>query len=342
MIKDEKLDIYTNIKNEVRKNILDNKLIQNNDRIVVAVSGGPDSMCLLTILNDLKEIFAREYEISYELIVAHVNHMIREESDSEKEYVESVCNKLRLPFYYLKEDVEALAKKEKLSVEACGRKVRYDFFDKIKKKTKATKIATAHNLDDNVETILLNIIRGCGLKGLIGMNFWHNDIIRPLLTIEKKYILEYNIYQNLKPCFDNTNNENIYLRNKIRNILIPLIEKEYNSNFSNNIIRMKDVLTNEENFLKEYTNNILSECIITKCKDKIVFKSRILIDCHIAISFRCIREIINLKVGNLNEISNVHISDIYKLLKNNIKGKKYIIGNKFTFEILGKDKAVIY
>ena len=105
---------------------------------------------------------------------------------------------------------------------------------------------------------------------------------------------------------------------------------------------MKDVLTNEENFLKEYTNNILSECIITKCKDKIVFKSRILIDCHIAISFRCIREIINLKVGNLNEISNVHISDIYKLLKNNIKGKKYIIGNKFTFEILGKDKAVIY
>ena len=94
--------------------------------------------------------------------------------------------------------------------------------------------------------------------------------------------------------------------------------------------------------LDKYTNNILSECIITKCKDKIVFKSRILIDCHIAISFRCIREIINLKVGNLNEISNVHISDIYKLLKNNIKGKKYIIGNKFTFEILGKDKAVIY
>ncbi len=341
MIKDEKLNIYENIKNEVIKNILENDLIQNKDKIVVAVSGGPDSMCLLTILNDLKKTFLDMYNISYDIIVAHVNHGIRKESDSEKEYVENFCKKLNVPFYYLKEDVEDLAKKKKMSIEACGRDVRYEFFDKVKKETNSTKIAVAHNLDDNVETILLNIIRGCGLKGLIGMDFFSNYIIRPLITIEKKYILEYNIYQNLNPCFDKTNEENEYLRNKVRNLLIPTLQKEYNENFSNNIIRMKEILTNDENFLEEYTNNILEKCV-TKKEDKILFNIDILLNTHISIALRGIREIINMKLGNLDGISNIHINDIYKLLKNHIKGKKYIIGNKFTIEILKKNIAIIY
>ena len=231
MIKDERLDICKRIQKEVSNNIIQNNLIKNNDKIVVAVSGGPDSMCLLTVLNDLKSLFKKKYNINYELVVAHVNHSIRLESENEKIYVENVCEKLNIPFFYLKENVEAISKERKISVEACGRKIRYKFFNDVKNKTNATKIAVAHNLNDNVETVLLNLIRGCALKGLTGMDFLSNEIIRPLLTIEKKYILEYNIFQNLNPCFDYTNNENIYLRNKIRNILIPLLEKEYNSNF---------------------------------------------------------------------------------------------------------------
>ena len=342
MIKDERLDICKKIQKEVSNNIIQNNLIKDNDKIVVAVSGGPDSMCLLTVLNDLKSLFKKKYNINYELVVAHVNHSIRPESENEKIYVENVCKKLNIPFFYLKENVEEISKERKISVEACGREIRYKFFSEVKNKTNATKIAVAHNLNDNVETVLLNLIRGCALKGLTGMNFLSNDIIRPLLTIEKKDILEYNIFQNLNPCFDCTNNENVYLRNKIRNILIPLIEKEYNSNFSNNIIRMREVLTNEENFLEEFTNNILERCIIKKEKGKITFDSNIIINSHKAISFRCIRQIIKQKNGNLNGISNVHINDVYKLLKNNIKGKKYIIGNKFTVEIKCKNVAVIY
>ena len=342
MIKDERLDICKKIQKEVSNNIIQNNLIKNNDKIVVAVSGGPDSMCLLTVLNDLKSLFKKKYNINYELVVAHVNHSIRPESENEKIYVENVCEKLNIPFFYLKENVEAISKERKISVEACGREIRYKFFNDVKNKTNATKIAVAHNLNDNVETVLLNLIRGCALKGLTGMDFLSNEIIRPLLTIEKKYILEYNIFQNLNPCFDYTNNENIYLRNKIRNILIPLLEKEYNSNFSNNIIRMSEVLTKEENFLEEYTNNILDECIIKNEKEKITFNSRVILNSHKAISLRCIRQIINKKLGNLNEISNVHVNDIYKLLKSNIKGKKYIIGNKFTIEIKQKDIVIIY
>ena len=338
----EKLNIENIIRTEVLKNIIDNNLIQNNDKVVVGVSGGPDSMCLLNVLNDLKEKLKNEYSINYELVVAHINHGIRKESEDEKKYVEAFCKKIDVPFYYLKEDVESLSKKEKLSVEACGRKVRYDFFGKVKKDTNSTKIAVAHNINDNVETIMLNLIRGCGLKGLIGMEFKTDDIIRPLLNIEKKDILEYNIYTKLNPCFDYTNNENIYLRNKIRNILVPKIINEYNENFSNNIIRMKEILSNDENFLREYTNNILSKCIIEKSKNKVVFDTSILLNEHIAISYRLIREIINLQNGNLDGVSYVHLNDIYILLKNNIKGKKYIIGNKFTIEILGEYKAVIY
>ena len=159
---------------------------------------------------------------------------------------------------------------------------------------------------------------------------------------EYKDILEYNKYTKLNPCFDYTNNENIYLRNKIRNILVPKITNEYNENFSNNIIRMKEILSNDENFLTEYTNNILSRCVINKSEERILFNSKIIVDSHIAISYRLIRQIINMKLGNLETISNIHINDVYKLLKNNIKGKKYIIGNKFTIEILDKNKAVIY
>lgn len=299
-------------------------------------------MCLLTILNDLRKDLITSYNISYELFVAHVNHGLRDESELEKIYVEKKCKNLKVPFYYLKEDVEKLSKKKKMSIETCGRIIRYDFFDKIKVKTKSNKIAVAHNLDDNVETILLNIIRGCGLKGLVGMDFIAKDIIRPLLTIEKKDILEYNVFKKLNPCFDKTNNENIYLRNKIRNILIPQLKKEYNDNFVNNIIRMKDILSEDEKFLNEYANNILNECIIENNKNRIVFESENIILANIAISKRCIRKIIESKLGNLDGIASIHVNDIYNLLENNIKGKKYIIGNKFTIEILGKHRVAIY
>src|SRR5574344_16496 len=342
MIRNKKLEISSQIVDEVKKNILENNLIQDGEKIVVAVSGGPDSMCLLEVLKYLQSVLKDTNKSSYDLVVAHVNHGIREESNQEKIYVEKKCNELDIPFFYLKEDVELLAKEKRMYVQACGRMVRYNFFDKVKKETHASKIAVAHNLDDNVETILLNIIRGCGLSGLIGMKFSTNDIIRPLLTIEKKYILEYNSYCDLNPCFDITNTQNIYLRNKIRNTLIPCIKKEYNDNFVNNIIRMKDTLKNDENFLDEYTNNIITKSFIKSDKNMLYFKTSTVIDLHIAISYRYIRKVIEMKLGNLDGISNIHILDIYDLLKKNINGKKYIFGNKFTIEILKNDMFVIY
>lgn len=335
-------NLVDNILEKAKNNIIENNLIQNNDKIVVAVSGGPDSMCLLNVLYNLKDVMKSEYNICYELVVAHVNHMIREESKSEKIYVENYCKGIDIPFFYLEENVPALAKKTKTSEETCGRKVRYEFFNKVLNEQKFTKISTAHNLDDDAETILLNLIRGCGLKGLTGMDFTYKNIIRPLVNIAKKDIMEYNILQNLNPCIDKTNFETKYIRNKIRNLLIPKLQDEYNINIVSNIIRMKHILKKDEDFLKNYTESVVKTSIIDNNINSIKFNFSNILNEHESIKYRAIRKIIEMKINNLEGVENIHVRDILKLIENNMKGKKYIIGNKFTIEIVKKNIAVIY
>ena len=327
--------MVNNIINIVKNNIVENSLVKKGDKIVVAVSGGPDSMCLLDTLYRLKD------ELEFSILVAHVNHGIRIESDLEKEYVEKYCKERNIPFFYLKVDVPKLSKEKKISEETCGRMVRYDFFEKVRQENNADLIAVAHNLNDNIETILLNQIRGCGLKGLIGMDFKFNNIIRPLLTIEKKDILVYNNELELHPCFDKTNEEDIYLRNKIRLQLIPYL-KELNPNFVTNISRMRNILKEDNDFIEEYTNIVFDKVIIKIDNSKIVFDFSKFMNEHKGIQKRIIRKIIEKKISNLDGIENIHVLDIIKLLNNNIKGKKYIIGNKFTIEIIKKNIAIIY
>lgn len=327
--------MVNNIINIVKNNIVENSLVKKGDKIVVAVSGGPDSMCLLDTLYRLKD------ELEFSILVAHVNHGIRIESDLEKEYVEKYCKERNIPFFYLKVDVPKLSKEKKMSEETCGRMVRYDFFEKVRQENDADLIAVAHNLNDNIETILLNQIRGCGLKGLIGMDFKFNNIIRPLLTIEKKDILVYNNELELHPCFDKTNEEDIYLRNKIRLKLIPYLQ-ELNPNFVTNISRMRNILKEDNDFIEEYTNIVFDKVIIKIDNSKIVFDFSKFMNEHKSIQKRIIRKIIEKKISNLDGIENIHVLDIIKLLNNNIKGKKYIIGNKFTIEIIKKNIAIIY
>ena len=338
--KDE--DIVCKIRNKVKDVVIKNRLINNNEKFILAVSGGPDSMCLFDIFNFLKEKLKHEFNINFSFCVAHVNHMIREESKKEKIYVENMCNKLNIPFYYREVDVPNISKKLHMSEETCGRKLRYDFLYEIKNKINADKIVIAHNMDDNVETIILNIIRGCGLKGLTGMNYEYKSIIRPLLDIEKKEILEYNIMQDLKPCFDKTNELDIYARNKIRLNLIPILKNEYNSNIMESIIRMKHILELDEDFLNNYTEKIVNNSIIDNNNNIVKFDFSIILNEHESIKRRCIRKIVEIKVGSIDGVENIHILDILNLLTNNITRKKYILGNKFTIEIVKKNIAIIY
>ena len=143
------------------------KLIESGDGIVVGVSGGPDSMCLLNSLIEINK--NSKIDLNFKIYVAHINHMIRKEADSETEYVKEFCKKNNIQCYIKKIDVLEIAKKEKIGTEEAGRNIRYSFFDEILKKTNSNKIAIAHNMNDKVETVLMNIIRGSGPSGLKGI-----------------------------------------------------------------------------------------------------------------------------------------------------------------------------
>lgn len=211
---------------EVRRYIDNNNLIKKSDRILVALSGGPDSVALLHILLKLK----KNYNI--EIGAAHINHSLRgEASDGDEVFVQELGKKYYFDIYTKKIDVRKYAKDNNIGEEEAGREIRYDFFHKICKKYKYNKIATAHNLDDNIETFLFRLMRGTSLEGLSAIPVKRDNIIRPILNQKKKDILYFLNSNRLSYRIDESNNETDYTRNKIRLNLIPYIEKEFNANF---------------------------------------------------------------------------------------------------------------
>ena len=251
--------------NKILSTINKYNLIQKGDKIVIGVSGGPDSMCLLDSLYCLKD------KLNIEIIVAHINHKIRKEADEETEYVKDYCKNKNIKCYVKKAEVEKLAKEQKLGTEEMGRKIRYDFFKEVAKKENANKIATAHNLNDNVETVMLNLLRGTGISGLKGIEIKRTEdnleYIRPIRECERKDIEKYCEEQNLNPRIDKTNFENIYNRNKVRNELIPFLKKEFNPNILEGINRLSDLAREEEEYFEE--KNILKDEVIDDVEEKI-------------------------------------------------------------------------
>lgn len=202
------------------------KLINKNDKIVIGVSGGPDSVALLYLLNSLKK------ELKINLHIAHLDHGLRKDSFKDREFVCGLAEKLRLPITASQINIKQLARYG--SLEEIARNARLGFLFKVAKDIKANKIALGHNLDDQSETVLMRILRGAGLYGLSGIlpkrNISGYIMIRPLIEIRRPDIEAYLKRKKIKPRRDTSNLEDIYFRNKIRNKLLPLLEKEYNKN----------------------------------------------------------------------------------------------------------------
>ena len=216
---------------EFLKTIENNNLIKNGDRVLVGLSGGADSVYLLRALLDIKE------EHNLFISAAHINHGIRETAKRDEDFVKDLCEKFSVPLFIDHVNMNEIAKKYKITSEEAGRKARYDFFNSIKN---IDKIALAHNLDDNAETILFRIIRGSGIQGLTGIPINRDKIIRPILNTKKIEIIEELKALNQEYMVDETNLSNDYTRNKIRNLLIPYIEEEFNNKFKDALIRLKD------------------------------------------------------------------------------------------------------
>lgn len=195
-------------------------MLQKQDKIVAGVSGGADSVCLLFVLQKMRE------EMGVDLFVAHVNHGLRgEEALQDQEFVRKICEKWNIPFYLKTVDIKQIAAEEKLTEEEAGREVRYAFFREIASRVGGAKIAVGHNANDNAETVLFHLIRGSALKGLGGISPVQGDIIRPLLCVRREEIEAYLEENGLAYCTDKTNLEDVYTRNRIRHTLLPLMEE---------------------------------------------------------------------------------------------------------------------
>ena len=312
-------------------------LIQDGDKIVLGVSGGPDSMCMLDMMRELKE----EKNINFEIYVAHINHMIRKEAIDDEKYVQNYCLKHNIEFFVKRADVQKIANDKKIGTEEAGRKVRYDFFEEVLQKTGSNKIAIAHNKNDKIETIIMHLLRGSGLSGLKGIEpIRDNKYIRPLIECERQEIEQYCEDRKLQPRIDKTNFENEYTRNKIRNILIPYIKKEFNPNIIQTLSRLSEVATDESNYIDLQTQKIYNKLLIEKSDKQIILKLKEFNQQENVIQKRLVLKTIKELNGSTDRIEKIHIEDIIKLCTNNV-GNKYLTPNK-NLKVLVKDKKIFF
>ena len=290
------------VTDQIRKTINESNLISEGDHVVIGLSGGPDSMCLFHALNSMAE------EMNLTLHPVHLNHKFRPgEAERDQEYVESFCQKAGVPAKVFTVDCNALASELGMTSEEAGRKARYDAFYQVAEEIDApesrVKIAVAQNANDQAETVLFRVLRGTGTDGLAGMAYRREEgrngksymVVRPLLDVWRKDIEAYCAEHGLNPVTDHTNQEEIYTRNKIRLGLIPYIEKEYNSNIQESLVRLSGIAAQDKDYFWQETEKKLEELRITKeaadngQEDGVVVLDRQgLADCHKAIRYRVI------------------------------------------------------
>lgn len=234
-----------NLLKKIRTTISRHDLLACGDTVIVGVSGGSDSVCLLNLLIQLDDLKLKP-------VIAHVNHCLRgKESQRDADFVGQLAANLGLEFELLVNNVVEFAHRSGRSVEESGRIIRYDFFNEVSKKHNADKIATAHTLDDQVETVLMRFIRGSGIKGLAGIPYFREpNIIRPLLDISKKDIKKFLADNRIKWVEDSSNLGEEFLRNRIRLYLIPAL-KELNPNLESAIARTSEIFSQNESYISK-------------------------------------------------------------------------------------------
>ena len=321
------------MKDKVLRFIEQKNLIQKNDSILVALSGGPDSVCLLHILLELRD------KLGINIAAAHVNHMLRgADADADEGFVQKLCNENNIKCYIKRVDINIIKQEEGLSHELAGRRERYKFFEEICKEGGYNKVAIAHNLNDNVETVFMRVIRGTGLDGLVGIRSKRDNIIRPIMCLSRKEIEDYIEKRSLEACLDKSNLEKEYNRNKVRLDLIPYISQNFNSDLIKSVNRMTDLLDIDNDYIEEQAQNIFNKYVtIDKKKVRIDLN---LTKQHRAIFNRVIRKALMLSANTTTDFENKHINDIYDLFFSDT-GKKLNMPNSIIVEKVYGD-IIIY
>ncbi len=303
----------------VKTIILREKLIEEGDLVLVGVSGGADSLSLLHILNELR----RERLISFSLYIAHLNHGLRGDSArGDAEFVQRLAKKMQLPCTVGEVNTDIFRKRRRLSIEDAARHLRYSFLQQLAKRIGALRIALGHNRDDQVETLLLNFLRGTGLDGLTGIKFKRKTgageqfIIRPLLETGRTEIEQYCRENGLHPRIDETNLDARFLRNKVRLQLLPYLEEDYNPNIRKGLSRLSYLLSLDHNYLLNAASECLAAIICAEKMNCLELDGEKLLQEHEALQGRILRLAINRLLGSVpREVGYNQIRDILKMCR---------------------------
>lgn len=310
----------------MKKKVLDfirkNKLVKKGNSVVLGVSGGADSICMLKILSDLQK------RLGISLYVLHINHQIRgEEADEDAAFVKKICTKFKVPHRIINVDVPAIAEREGLSVEEAGRYIRYDEFSKYAYEVGATKIAVAHNSNDNAETVLMNLARGTGIKGLGGIppkremedaNGNIVEVIRPILCLSRKEIEQYLKENEIEYRNDSTNDSTDYTRNKIRLEIMPILEN-INDNAMQNITNASNELADTSEYIEKDVDEAYDEYVSGENGKLFLSDESFAIDPIVLTGV--IRKMIENTAGKLKDITRIHVGDVVSLSDKQV-GKK--------------------
>jgi tRNA(Ile)-lysidine synthase len=269
------------------KNVLYNNFISKEDKIVIAVSGGMDSMCMLHLFWRLTK------KINIELLAVNFDHNLRKDSITEIKTIKNFVIKLGINCIFKKIEVKEYSKKKSISIETAGRILRYLNLEKIAEQNKFNKIATAHNANDNAETVIMWLLRGSGNFAGIPMIRRLKEnliVIRPLLPIKRSLIDEYVKKQKVPFCIDKSNFNNIYVRNKVRLSIIPICES-INPMVVEHIFTLSCIQTRENEYLETIANVYLQRCVKI-IKDKISLDLSIFLRYNETIKFRILKKIL--------------------------------------------------
>ncbi|MFC1898990.1 tRNA lysidine(34) synthetase TilS [Chloroflexota bacterium] len=308
-------DLPEMLERRVLRSIQENNLLKGQERLLVAVSGGPDSVCLIHILANL----CKELDIS--LHIAHLDHQLRgKESTTDAEYVSQLAKDLNIPATIEQRDVTAYQIKHHLSPEEAAREVRYRFLSQAALATGCDYVTVGHTADDNIETILMHLIRGTGIKGLRGLqpvSHWpyENDnltLIRPLLLLSRQEAANYCEYCQVTPRLDSSNLSLSPLRNRIRLKLVPLLES-YNPQVAEALLRTARIAGEDISFLDKETALVWDK-IIRRQEQTIILDKKGFLNLHPALKRHLLRQVIEDLLGNLKDVETRHIEIIMNFL----------------------------
>lgn len=320
---------------KIKKTLIDHKMVEPGETVLLGVSGGPDSVALLHGLFELKQ------ELNVDLVVAHLNHGARgKESDRDARFVKDLCETLQIKVLIEKTDVAKQQAISKSSFQETARNLRLEFFERAMNQIGASRIALGHTLDDQAETVLINLLRGSGLKGAGGMNPVRKPYIRPLFYCSRSEIVDFLKNREISYCNDSSNEKTDYLRNSIRLELIPLLQDKYNPKITETLFETSAIFRADNDYLNDLEDQefdrVALESVTSETLSMDIGNFTAL---PLALKRRLVRKGIQSIMGDLRRISFFHIQEVLHLFEKSQKGKRIDLPGNLEVLCLG-DRVV--